>query len=120
MAGDYLTRINGVETLKEAAAISSGAADAGRLVRLNNLGQLDPSLGGGPGGGTAAVPRQITPQESGIYLLPSIPPFPAAVQVYVNGVRAIPTIDYTIGGLILTWTNPKYQLSASDALEVIY
>jgi len=51
MDGEYLTRVNGKPTLKQAAATSAGAADAGRLVRLNGQGQLDPSLGGGGGGG---------------------------------------------------------------------
>jgi hypothetical protein len=65
MDGEYLTRVNGKPTLKQAATTSTGAPDAGRLVRLNSQGQLDPSLGGGGAG----VPLPTLPAATAISAL---------------------------------------------------
>src|ERR1700675_4334907 len=43
------------QQLVGAVNFSNGAVDAGKVVVLNDLGQLDPSMGGGGGGSTVSV-----------------------------------------------------------------
>lgn len=44
MADRYLTKIAGVQTLKEVITESAGAGDAGKIVGLDAAGKLDPTL----------------------------------------------------------------------------
>jgi hypothetical protein len=56
-----------------------------------------------------------------VYTLPSMPPSPAAVQVYLNGLhlREGNDNDYTLTGRKLEFVQ-SYKLSRDDVVEVIY
>lgn len=54
----------------------------------------------------------------GIYNLLNIPINPSTTKVFVNGVKQVYGIDYTIVGVVLRWISPNLDLSATDIIEV--
>lgn len=53
------------------------------------------------------------------FALSSIPSEPQNLILYINGVKAVYSVDYTINGSTLSWANP-YPLAPTDYLEVYY
>lgn len=53
------------------------------------------------------------------FTLGSAPAEPQNLLLYINGVKAVYSLDYTIDSLTLTWTN-SFILTPTDYLEVFY
>ena len=69
---------------------------------------------------TASTYQVLTISSNGqtSFTLNSIPTNPNTSNLYLNGVKAIYSIDYTITGTTLTWTGVR--LNTSETLEIYY
>jgi hypothetical protein len=77
-----------------------------------------PGLAGG--GGSVQTRTVFTPSNGQtVFTLAAVPALPHLSQLFLNGVKARFTLDYTINGAIINWQN-RVQLGVSDEFEVFY
>jgi len=92
---------------------------SGAIANHNANLAAHPGLATG-GGGSVQTRTVFTPSNGQtVFILAAVPALPHLSQLFLNGVKARFTLDYTINGAIINWQN-RVQLGVSDEFEVFY
>lgn len=81
---------------------------------------VDMTPGGGPGGFNRREQTFVPTLGQTVFTLTAAPVTPNDTSLFVNTVKYLFGIDYTVVGSALTWLDVEFALDSEDALEVIY
>lgn len=82
---------------------------------------LDTEIGLGGGGGGSRIEDTFTPTlGQTIFTLSGVPVVPDDTSMFVNTVKYLYSVHFTVAGNQLTWLDVGFTLDTVDSVEIIW
>jgi hypothetical protein len=102
------------------ACVEPAGAGCGAAWMAVVLGSNSPKPTPATAGALFVLDKFVATNGQIIFNLSALPANPATVLLFVNGVDYTQGLDFTVLGMVVTWTDAEFTLGAGDIVQVFY
>ena len=118
--GNNKVKVDGADTTPDFLFPKLAAGTGINLTILNVAGDEQVEINATGVGSTPVDEHFFAIANQTVFTLGTAPAVASAVQFYVNGVKYVFGIDYTVVGTTVTWLNGDFNMEAGDTVDIYY